>query len=481
MGPDGKCHPVAVFAGSSRTGGETFTCGGGSGRDNDMQQLFPEHAWGKRFATTPFSKSNGGALQPSQFQTSVYKVVVKDPATIVKRNGVTLTGIIGGKYYKFASSTADYVVADKPVMLAQFMSGTSTCNGGDGDPEMIILSPIEQAIKQVGFYRNTKEAILSNYLTLVVPTAGVPSLRIDNSATFSYTYAHPNLPGYTVVIKGWAASQSQTLVRCDSSFTAITYGLGGAESYGYNAGTYINNLSAIGAIHNTFDTTNTTNSFTCTRTPVELSVLMAYKPLQMEWRLSTLSSVITPSANVIVNPPVVIDSPLVNGIKYYKYTLPGSYSFSDTGTFTIPIVVTSPSIDNCTQMDSLSYTITVKGKPVADFTYTHSGCYTDTVYFTGNGSTGNYTINRWRWQFPGPSLDSIQKPKRVLPVGTHTIQLRVISQEGCVGDTIRQITIAPPPSTNFTITPGTLCETVYLQFCFGYGCRHRHFILLGFW
>lgn len=39
----GVCYPIAVFAGSSRTGGED-PCSGG-GRDNDMQQLFPEQAW----------------------------------------------------------------------------------------------------------------------------------------------------------------------------------------------------------------------------------------------------------------------------------------------------------------------------------------------------------------------------------------------------------------------------------------------------
>ena len=465
VGPDGKCHPVAVFGGSSRTGGETLTCGTGSGRDNDMQQLFPEHAWGKRYTTAPFSKATGSTLQPSSFQTSVYKVIVKDLGTIVRRNGIQLTGYNAtNKSYKYSSNTADYIVADKPVMVAQFMSGTSACNGGDGDPEMVTLSPVEQAIKQVGFYRNTKQAINSNYLTLVVPTAGVASLRIDNSSSFSHTYSHPNLPGYTVVIKGWPSSQSQSLVRCDSGFTGITYGLGGAESYAYNAGTFINNLSAIGAIHNTFDTTNTTNSFTCTRTPVELSVLMAYKPLQMEWLLSKLSTVLTPNNNVIVNPPVVVDSPLVNGIKYYKYTLPGNYSFSDTGTFKVPIVVTSPTIDNCTSTDTVYYDIIVKGKPVANFTYTHSGCYTDTVFFTGSGNGGNYTINRWRWEFLGTDKDSIQNPKRKLPVGTHNIKLNVISQEGCLGDTIKPVVINPPPVTDFSINPASVCEPANYSF-----------------
>ena len=126
---------------------------------------------------------------------------------------------------------ADYIEADKPIMVAQYMSGTSACNGGQGDPEMVYISPMEQAINNVGFYRNTREAIVANYLTLIVPTAGLNTLWIDNSQIRNHTYPHPNYPGYTVVVKGWTASQDQCLVRCDSAFTAITYGLGGAESY----------------------------------------------------------------------------------------------------------------------------------------------------------------------------------------------------------------------------------------------------------
>ncbi|HAN66220.1 MAG TPA: hypothetical protein DCQ34_08160, partial [Chitinophagaceae bacterium] len=108
---------------------------------------------------------------------------------------------------------------------------------------MMYISPIEQGIKQIGFYRNTEENITQNYLTLIIPTNGVTSLRIDGSATFDHTYAHPNLPGYSVVVKRWSAAQAQSRAVSDSAFTAITYGLGSVESYGYNAGTLINNLN----------------------------------------------------------------------------------------------------------------------------------------------------------------------------------------------------------------------------------------------
>ena len=77
-------------------------------------------------------------------------------------------------FYFYESNTADYIESDKPVMVAQFMTGGGCMGGGGvGDPEMIYISPIEQGIKKIGFYRNTRENITTNYLTLIVPTPGV--------------------------------------------------------------------------------------------------------------------------------------------------------------------------------------------------------------------------------------------------------------------------------------------------------------------
>ncbi|HEY9257431.1 MAG TPA: hypothetical protein VIP81_05605, partial [Chitinophaga sp.] len=79
---DGKCYPMAVFSGSSRTG---IGCGGESGGsgDNLIQQNFPSQAWGKKYLTAPTSNSSAA----SSLMTNIYRVLVKDPATVVKVNG----------------------------------------------------------------------------------------------------------------------------------------------------------------------------------------------------------------------------------------------------------------------------------------------------------------------------------------------------------------------------------------------------------
>ena len=456
---NGKCYPIAVFAGSSRTGGEIPSCGG-SGRDNDMQQCFPQSAWGKRYLTAPMSKANGATLTPASFQTNVYKILVKDPNTVVKRNGNVLSGLINNTYYQYMSNTADYIESDKPIMMATFMSNGSNCNTGSGDPEMIYISPIEQSIKRTGFFRNTVEAITSNYLTLIVPTPGVASLRIDGSNAFSHTYAHPNLPGYTVVIKGWAAAKAQCLVRCDSGFNAYTYGMGGAESYGYNAGTNLDNLTVLGDIKNNFNQGDSSNAFTCRNTPFKLSMLVAYEPLQLEWLLS-LNPKLSPNANVVQSMPVFKDTVMVKGVKYYKYSLPGDYKFTDTGLFTIKVLSTTPTVENCNGVDTVSFDIRVKMNPDADFTFDHvTGCSKDTVYFHGNTSGSGYTIDRWNWVFPTNLTDTvkIREPKALLPPGQNDIWLRVFTPEGCVSDTVKKINIAPPPVADFNINAAGVCE-----------------------
>ncbi len=461
----GQCYPIGVFAGSSRT---AITCppGGSGSGDNNMQQIFPFQAWGKRYLTAPTSNASGA----STFHKNIYKIAVKDPATVVKLNGSVLTGLINNFYYYFESNTADYIESDKPILVAQFMSSSGSCgNSGNGDPEMMYISPLEQGIKRVGFYRNNRENITLNYLTLIIPTAGVNSLTIDGvgSSGFSHSYVHPNLPGYTVVVKRWSSGQAQCIVQSDSAFTAITYGLGSVESYGYNAGTLINNLAAATFIHNEQDPTSNSHQYTCVKTPVEISMLVAYKPIKIVWRLSQLAN-ISPNVDVTDLSPTLIDSTILpNGLKYYKYRLPGLYTFSQAGTYELPVQNTHPALENCNNTEEVLLPIVVKASPKADFTTNASGCISDTVHFSTPAASGNgYTLLKWDWTFPDGTTSTLQNPVKLFSTpGVQPIKLKVVSSEGCVGDTTKDITIYDKPQTTFGITYlNGVCEGDTLKF-----------------
>jgi uncharacterized repeat protein (TIGR01451 family) len=252
----GKTHPVAVFAGSTRT---SIGCASGSNSSGDLiiQQVFPYHTWGTRYATAPFSNNNAPAA--NGLMTTIYRVLVKNPTTVVYRNGAPLTSLVAGKYYQFESNTPDVITASEPVMVAQFMPSSGGCanTGTIGDPEMVYLTPMSVAISQTVFYRNNKEAITVNLLTLIIPSAGVSSLTIDGvpfasiASTNAWSYAHPNLPGYTVVNRKWTAAPAQCTVQSNYAFTGITYGLGQVESYGYNIGAQFDSTSLQSVKYNT--------------------------------------------------------------------------------------------------------------------------------------------------------------------------------------------------------------------------------------
>ncbi|BAV06729.1 gliding motility-associated C-terminal domain-containing protein [Filimonas lacunae] len=449
---DGHCYPIAFFSGSSRT---RNPCSAGVlGGDNDMQQVFPYEAWGRRYLTAPLSST----ISPSVFMNNIYKVVVRDAATVVKRNNVPLTNFDPASMsYTFESDKGDYIESDKPVLVAQFISGGCLA-GGKGDPEMIYLSPLEQGAKRVGFYRNTAEAIERNFVTLIIPKKGFPSLRIDGFANFSHTYTHPRDTNYIVVVKQWASAKAQCLVQSDSSFTAVTYGLGYAESYGYNAGTAINNLHAVLNVHNTPDTTSVvSHPFTCRNTPTELSVLMLYEPTELIWHVSALPGM-TPQADITQTNPSPVATVLVNNINYYKYALPGTYQFDTSGIFDLPVTAANPFIENCEKRETIITSITVRPVPEVLIHYTDTGCLSDSVHFAWSPAADGFNASQWYWSFDdGTTANKDSIVKVFTTAGRHIAKLQIVTTEGCIADTAIGLNVYAPPRAAFSAV-ATACK-----------------------
>lgn len=465
----GQCYPVGVFSGSSST---LISCNGQNQgfADNLIQQAFPIQAWGKTYCTAPFSASTDATIN----NPSIYRIAVKDATTVVKKNGAVLPAstLINNTYYQYTSTTADYIEADKPIMVTQYLPSMSdgannSCNyQGLGDPEMVYLSPLEQAINSVGFYRNNVTNIDVNYLTLVIPTTGLNSLTIDGNTSFSRVYTHPNKPGYSVVVQRWTASKAQCQVKSDSTFTAVTYGLGQYDSYAYNAGTYINNLSGTLSLHNTEGAAGAVHAYTCKNTPVELSVIMAYQPTKLVWHLSELTNM-TPNADVTQFNPVSSGTVVYKGLIYYKYTLPGNFTFSEAGTFRFTVSSTHPLIENCNNTDNLLLDVVVKdmGK-IAAFTDVHSGCIPDKVNFAWDPTyKGSYNVSRWLWTFPDGSTGTKDTAIRTFnAAGQYDIKLKVTSEEGCIADTTVKINVEAPSVMSITATPTAICENGTVNF-----------------
>ena len=453
----GECYPIATFSGSSRTGIDQ-PCGGGG--DFIMQQNFPSTAWGKRYLTAPHSM----AAAATSTQGSLFRVAVKDPTTVVRRNGTVLTGLQNNFYYQYLSTTADYIEADKPIMVAQFFSGACS---GNGDPEMIYLSPIEQAIDRVGFYRNTNEGIDVNYLTMIIPTAGLSSLSIIDGTPGTpvlpdHTYPHPQnaLTGnnYTVVVKRWPSAQRQVRVSSDSAFTAITYGLGSVESYGYNAGTLVKTLSANISISHPTDTTQSPAEYNCVGTPFVFTAYLPVKPTSIIWKFSSTPNM-TPNADSIIANPVPFDSVVVNGVRYFAFTVNQTFEFSSPGLYPVQVNYTHPDIEGCDKTALNVLYVQVLPPPKFGFDVNFSGCEGSQAQFTGHPQTENLiNLTNWTWTFHNGTTVNGQNATLDYPTpGTYDVTLRSITPDGCIGDTTRQIVVNPKPVVNMVADSIAAC------------------------
>jgi gliding motility-associated-like protein len=431
-------------------------------------------------------QSNAGCLSSNLFTFPVTTMITP--------------GLINKSYYIYLSGNADYIEADRAVMVAQFMSQGSNCSGssGDGDPEMVFLSPIDQGIKKAVFYSTNLQAIHSNFVTIILPTAALPSLRINNSSVFDYTYPITNKPGYSVAIKGWVAEKKQWIVTCDSGFNAITYGLGGAESYAYNAGTNLNNIDGLPAYHNIPDTSALAvmHPYTYVGSPMILRANIAFKPTAMNWKLSYLTcNVISPTcSDVLVNNPIPNDSVIIGNARYYQYSLPTPYTFLVPGTYNLPIELTSPNLDNgnCSNKETVTPEILVKYKPSIDFTYNqNTGCGTDTIRFFADTITPQlYKIIKYKWQFTNNVADTsnLRNPSFYYATpGVYPVKLSIVTLFGGIADTTINVTVTggTRAHSNFGATPTAVClgqpiifsdstgyfETEYWYWDFGNGYR----------
>jgi gliding motility-associated-like protein len=466
IGGDGSCHPVAVFSGS----GGIRLCRGDGG-EFMQQQVFPAQAWGTRYLTYhTINNSNTDILQTNR---NIYRICVGDPATVVKKNGLIMTGLIRNFFYEYMDSTGgDYIEADKPILVSQYMVNKNQCWNypttnpappSYGDPEMFYLSPIEQGQKSVLFYTSRKSTIDYVYANIHLPTTAVASLRVDgNVLPASQIIPHPNYPSYSVALVRFVGAAAQHTVAADSAFTGTAYGLGNYESYGYNFGTKINNLNIYGGVINTFNTTGVTDTFTCLNTPARLFVKIAYPALSIHWKLSQVPGIF-PNTDSIINNPVPISTEIINGRTYYVYTLQQDFTFS-LSTANIPIAYTSTVIPNCFQTENAAFKISVRNGPKADFTFSNTLCLQDTVRFTGASIANGFNLVNFTYSFDdNTSINGINANKRFSTVGNHPVKYKILADNGCAADTTKIISLLGSPIAKFgAISNVCSSDSVYI-------------------
>ncbi|HEX7365460.1 MAG TPA: PKD domain-containing protein [Pelobium sp.] len=456
------CKRIAVFSGSSGIGINTPTCDifllKHETLDPLMQQLYPTDSWGKTFPLIPFYNRNAG---------SIFRVIASEDNTKVTVNGVTVQLNAGGFYTSPPITSPSLIQADKPVSVAQFAisqycsdSRNEFADNIVGDPDMVILNPLEYSIKKITLYSSSKLAITEQYLNVVIPAAKVGSFSINNvnfSSSFfplpsngdSYAYAQINL----------TSLGANFSLAADTGFNAMAYGFGPVESYAYSAGTSLAATTIVNAVKYG---TNEVVDVACLNQPYDFKLLLPYIPTKLVWQLDANSN------------PVVQDQPAysavtVNKKLLYQFKLPANKSFNTAGTKNIVITSSLPAAANvCSTIDEekINFTFEVSDLPVAAFTAPLKVCITKAAAFSFINQQNTMPISSWLWDFGDGKTSSEQNPSHIYAnLGKYKVKLTVENKVGCSSSvTEQEIEVIQPLLPAFEInTPLCTNTTVVFQ------------------
>ncbi|MDA3616161.1 PKD domain-containing protein, partial [Polluticaenibacter yanchengensis] len=445
----GNCYPVAVFAGSSGTGIRCVENANGADQFM-MQQSYPLQAWGTHYLTTPNVTANVTAaatdINTSERLFNQFRVLVKDPATVVKRNGVVLTGLKQNAFYEFTTRDAEFIEADKPVMVAQLTTYFNDCGNDEytnpGSSEgFMYLSPINLGLKEVLVYRGNGGI---NWVNIVIPTVSLPSLTIDGSSTFNITYEHPKYPGYTVVMKRWAAGVGVSTIKADTTFVGLLNIPANVYGYSYNLGYQVPRVAFSNDTYKNVNNIATpTNEYTCVGTQFKPTVYLTAQAATLTWQLSKVAGA-TPTNDITVNNPVPVRTEVIGFTTYYVYTLDQAISFAAVGTYKIPVSATYfTSAQSCATSVDGEVDVVVVPAPTVDYTVNYTGCINATAQFTGTASTNNgVAVDRWNWNFGDNTTSTVQNPtKQWSTAGTKNVSLNIIAVDGCSAGVTKPIEV----------------------------------------
>lgn len=453
----GGCLPIAVFSGSSNVTMGSAGCTTGNSYDPLFQQLYPASTWGKNFGFIPFEGYPNG---------NPVRVMASENNTNVYFNGSLVATLNEGDIYpngftQFPPlvSAPTNITSDKPVCVAQYVQRNACSGRGSllGDPDMVVLNPIEQNINDIIVFSSTRQAITEQWVNVLLKTVAIPSFSINGNTPPAAAWSPmATLPGYSYIRYSLVGIPSARIVA-DSGFNAIAYGWGSNESYAYSAGTNVKDIYQQIGVSSQYGIETTPS--VCTGTPFKFKVSLPYLADSIRWNLSNLPGNPGTVLQAYSNPPQPSDADsitIVNGRSIYWYSLPTFYSFATTGQFPVSISVFAPNVDGCGNEQLIDFELEISNPPVGDFTWVHDGCINSTVQFNDN-TTSTKPVYRWSWNFGDPAsgaanTSTIQNPVHNFSApGTYQVTYSSISTAGCLSDTIRkQIVINPLPTANIT-------------------------------
>jgi gliding motility-associated-like protein len=435
-----SCKSFAAFSGHSGIAID------GNSYDPLLQQLYPVVSWGRTYGLVPMID-----------RKCYYKIIASEDNTSININGGTTILLNKGGVYSADNNVFQLLTATQPISVSQFTYSQDAISNVAyalfGDPDMVILNPIEYNIKNITVFSSDLENIQEKYINVF--------MRTDYTGTFTINGAAPSgtwkpvaiNPNYSYLQEP-VSSQSLTLAAKDG-FNAIAYGFGDHESYAYSAGTTLAANQFL-LFHNRV--TGRETSAACFSQASDFKLTLPYLITKIIWK--------QPDGTVIyedANPSPT--QKIVNGQTLYTYLAPLNITFNVLGTFKYMATITIPqTAGNCFFGDlDLNFDVEVDPLPTSDFTSASSGCADEDILFAdkSNSNVATKILNYWLWDFDDGTTSTEQNPKHNFSkAGTYNVKLISGAENGCLTDVkVSQIIIKPKVISSFQAKTATCVNT----------------------
>jgi gliding motility-associated-like protein len=127
-----------------------------------------------------------------------------------------------------------------------------------------------------------------------------------------------------------------------------------------------------------------------------------------------------------------------------------SVIYNTSGPVTIKHVVTNTR--GCIS-DTLTKTINISAKPIANFGYSNPLCTGLPLQFSDSSVVAGGIASQWNWIYNGTVWSTQQNPSRTFASGSQTVKLVTTSNAGCVSDTaVKTFFINPSPSVSMSFS-----------------------------
>jgi hypothetical protein len=213
---------IAVFSGM-KFGEIKPNCGATS---HVYDENLPVSSWGSSYIFVPFSGQAGDPLRiiSSMDQTEIYF------------DGILKATLNTSEYYEQTVGATTYITASNPVAAAQFVKGGNCVSSYNGDPSMLVLTPL--------LYTQTKSIFKSvntfdtpnHFVNIVCSTDGVASMTLDGATIASSFFTTvPGNADFSYAQLSLAGGQ-HILQAGKGGFQAFCYGFGNYNAYTFNTG-----------------------------------------------------------------------------------------------------------------------------------------------------------------------------------------------------------------------------------------------------